>query len=83
MEQPILTTKERMGIYQRANPEKYREASRRYYAKQRQAKIDRLQRDENERAVDEGRPPVTIEIRRGRKPRAKPVLPSESESETD
>ena len=81
MEQPIITTKERMGVYQKANPEKYREASRRYYAKQRQAKIDRLQRDENERAADENRVPVTIEIRRGRKPRAKPIVTSESETD--
>ena len=81
MEQPIITTKERMGVYQKANPEKYREASRRYYAKQRQAKIDRLQRDENERAADENRAPVTIEIRRGRKPRAKPIVTSESETD--
>lgn len=79
MEQPIITTKERIGLYQKANPEKYREASKRYYAKQRQAKLNRLQRDEDEKAADEGRPPVTIEIRRGRKPRAKPIVTSESD----
>lgn len=83
MEQPVLTTKERISIYQKANLEKYRQASKRYYAKQRQAKLDRLQRDENERAADEGRPPIKIEIRRGRKPIAKPIVTSESEGDTD